>query len=49
MKRAELWWMTAALTSALGCAAGAQATALPETTAPAASAANAGSHTVVVR
>jgi imidazolonepropionase-like amidohydrolase len=49
MKRPVLWWVTAALTSALGCAAGVHATALPETTAPAAPTANAGAHTVVLR
>jgi imidazolonepropionase-like amidohydrolase len=49
MKRAVLSWVTAALVWSLGCAAGAQETALHETSAAAASAANAGSHTMVLR
>jgi imidazolonepropionase-like amidohydrolase len=49
MKRAVLSWLTAALVWSAGCAAGAQETALHETSAPAANAANAGSHAMVLR
>src|SRR3984893_15302795 len=49
MKRAVLLWVAAALASVVSCAADAQETTLHEATAPATSAANAGSHTVVLR
>ncbi len=49
MKRTVLLWVAAVLASSVSCAAGAQETALKPATAPAASVANTGPHTIVLR